>query len=122
LDDILKVEGYALVDDFPVFAYINCSDLSVQQSVSISNWIPSGGGGHIEWGAYDVLTNSMLVWWGEGLGAATVRIYFDRQAVAETPLSEIISYLWAQAGGAAGDLDVSQVEGIEVTGYPITQT
>jgi hypothetical protein len=119
-DNILKFISHAAdISNYYHFDYINATDMSVVQSVSLGNWVPAYGY-YPDQMAYDPLTNSMLTHFTYPIGFGTYRIFFDRAQVAETPLSDVITDQWTRAGGDPALLDVSAVTSQMVTGYCIT--
>lgn len=119
-DNILKFISYTTnPSNFYTFEYINASDLSLEQSVSIGNWAAMFGYAP-DYMAYDPLTNSMMLHTESPISFGTYRFFFDRAQVAETPLSDVISDLWVKAGGDSAVLDVSAMTSTMVTGYCIT--
>lgn len=104
------------------FMYIRTRDLTVVQSVPLSNWLPALGGSSLSWMAYDALTNSMFMCATSSAYAKfTIKIYFDRQAVAEQDLQTVVEDIWARTGADPAWLDASALSGLMVKGYPITQ-
>jgi hypothetical protein len=106
----------------PGIIYIRCSDLTVLQNIEQSNWLANLGGNSITFTAYDPLSNSIVCTApGTSYGDVSIRLYFDRQEVAQEALSDVVADVWQRCGPSPSLLDVSALTGINVTGYPITQ-
>jgi hypothetical protein len=118
-DGVIKTFGYTENVHFNTTSinWIRASDLSIIQSVPVSNWIPGTNSYPVSF-AYDALSNSMLC--AQWLNQASCRIYLDRQQVAEESLANVITDIWTRCGADPSLLDTTQVAGIQVKGYPVT--
>lgn len=102
--------------------YLQTSDLTVTQSIPLGNWLAAINNDNFTSYAYDVLANDFIAAGGTvAYSQTSARIYLDRQATAEQPLSDVVADIWARTGADPADLDVSALAAIQVKGYPITQ-
>lgn len=112
----------ALPDGAQNLKFIRTSDLTVMSTVALSNWLPAILSHEISWMAYDALTNALFVVApASSYGAFSMRIFLDRQQVAEEDLQTVIEDIWSRTGADPSFLDASAMAGTMVKGYPITQ-
>lgn len=106
------------------FMYVNVSTLAVEQTVPVGNWLSSGAGGALPLSmGYDALSDSMLMCFQTGpYSNMSVRIFFDREAVGASLLTDVLADVWAKSGADPSLLDAHLMAGVQVRGYPVTST
>lgn len=120
-DGVIRLMGGIISTVFQV-TYLRALDLFIEQNISLSEWLPAISGHSLTTINFDSYTNSALVTaTASPYAPNSMRIYFDRKQVAGMAVSDIISDLWLRCGANPADLDVSVLDGVICTGYPVTQ-
>lgn len=121
-DGIIRV----MSGDSKSILYYNSSDLSIDQSVFLSDFFPAigpGGTMTLTSYAYDALSNSALMILSNGTtyNGPVYRVYFDRKSVQAESIGSIVQDILERGGLSSGQIDTTAIDSTLCLGYAIAR-
>lgn len=116
---ILKLQS----NDAKSWLYYQTSDLSIVNTVGISNWEPNIGSSSESFTgfAFDDASDSMLLM-ATTYNPVPLRFFFDRQVVQSETVDQIVLDLLQRSGVPSANIDVSAITNLTCLGYCVART